>query len=152
MSEEIDQKHELRIIIQYCVRRGLTVTETFNEMNSTYGEDIVTESTVKKWHKRFREERKSVNDDPRSGAPVSATTEATIEKAKKLIEDDPKMTLEDLANHLGISKGSAFSITSNHLDMQRICAVWIPHYLTTNQMNKRVEICLKCTKMRETNF
>ena len=40
---------------------------------------------VQLWHNRFKERRKDVNDDARSGRPSTSTTDENIEAVKKMI-------------------------------------------------------------------
>ena len=49
------------------------------ELATPLGPDAPAYRTVAKWAKRFREGREDVNDDLRSGRPVSELTDENIE-------------------------------------------------------------------------
>ncbi|KAF7239972.1 Dynein heavy chain 6, axonemal [Varanus komodoensis] len=45
-------------------------------------------STVQKWSSEFKRGRESIEDDPRSGGPVTATTKENVKKIEKLVLED----------------------------------------------------------------
>ena len=53
------------------------------------GPDAPAYRTVAKWPERFREGREDVNDDLRSGRPVSELTDENIELVQQVITNDP---------------------------------------------------------------
>ena len=60
---------------------------------------------------------------------------------KQLIEEDPRLTLRCLADHLGCS----YTAVEKHLkDIGKTwkCGVWIPHQLSPQQLQMRVDSCM----------
>ena len=45
---------------------------------------------------RFDSEQWSLEDDPRSGAPVTATCENNVERVHQLLDDDRRLTFDEL--------------------------------------------------------
>ena len=62
---------EQRINLKFLVRLGKTPTETFNLLQEVYGDATMSRTRIFEWHKRFREGREDVEDDPKSGRPTT---------------------------------------------------------------------------------
>ena len=71
------------------------------------GEDSLSYSTVRRWVNLFREGRASVQDAPRPGAPKLATNSDKLSEVKEYVDSFPHSSVEDVANNVGISTGSA---------------------------------------------
>ena len=83
-----------------------------------------------KWVRRFKEGRQSIEDDERSGRPVSVTTQKKVVVVKKV---DSRYTVEELAQVSGISSSSTYRILTEKLNLEKVCARWVPHILTLEQ-------------------
>ena len=59
----------------------------------TFGESAMSGTNVQLWYNRFKEDRKYVNDDTRSGRSSSLTTDENIEAAKKMILNKCRFTI-----------------------------------------------------------
>ena len=55
------------------------------ELATALGPDAPAYRTVAKWAERFREGREDVNDDLRSGRPLSELTDENIELVRQVI-------------------------------------------------------------------
>ena len=55
------------------------------------------------WHKRFSTGRDDVGDDPKSGRPSTSRIETNIEKVKRLIRCDRKLTIRMMTEQLGLA-------------------------------------------------
>ena len=49
------------------------------------------------WHKRFKEGREEVEDEPRSGRPSTSRTEDNIEFVKQMVRADRRLTVQMIA-------------------------------------------------------
>jgi len=47
-------------------------------LQQPYGDRAIKQFQVEDWHKRFRDGRETIDDDPRSGRPSTSTNEATV--------------------------------------------------------------------------
>ena len=50
------------------------------------------------WYNRFKEGRENVNDDTSPGPPNAAITDENIEAVKKMILDNRRITIRDVAD------------------------------------------------------
>ena len=107
---------------------------------TVFGEETCSESTVKKWSLRFRGGRESIEDDPRIGQPVTATTANNIALVAEMCDSDLHITVEQLAGTLDLSTGSVHTILTKHLGMSKICSRWVPHFLTQAQKKNRLRM------------
>jgi hypothetical protein len=83
-----DKNLEQRINIKFCVKIGKTTTETSALLTVAYCEYAIKKSSVFEWHRRFKEGRESVQDDPRvanlwyvrlsRGRCITTTLHATV--------------------------------------------------------------------------
>ncbi|XP_061195372.1 histone-lysine N-methyltransferase SETMAR-like [Saccostrea echinata] len=56
------------------------------------------------------------------------------------MESDERVTVEELASMYDISSGTAFTILSQHSDMKRVSARWIPKLLTDEDKTRRLHL------------
>ena len=65
-----------------------SATESVASLTEAYGDATVSRTTVFKWHKAFTEGRENVEDDPRSGRPVSSTNDQNVEVVRAVMAKD----------------------------------------------------------------
>ena len=75
MQENIEQRYAIKL----CVKLNKSATETFASLNQAYGDTTLSRTMVFKWHKAFKEGRENIEDDPRSGRPISSTNDENVE-------------------------------------------------------------------------
>jgi hypothetical protein len=77
-------------------------------------------------------------DDERSGRPKEAVTDENIKKVHKIILNDRRVKLiETLKIRVG-------HIVYEYLDMQKLCAKWVPLMLIFDQNQQRVDDSEQC--------
>ena len=79
----------------------------------------------------------STEDDARSGRPKEAVTDENIKKVHKIIFDNRKVKLIEIAETLKISKERVGHILDGYLDIRKLCLKWVPRELTTDQKQQR---------------
>ena len=89
---------------QIFAEKGLGPKEIHVDMVATLGNDAPALSTVKKWAGEFKRGRESLEDDPRSGHPSTATTQENIDCIHKMVMDDRYLTVNHIANVISISR------------------------------------------------
>ncbi|XP_029643454.1 protein GVQW3-like [Octopus sinensis] len=96
-------------------------------------------TTVYKWIQRFKEGRDDFEDDSRLEPQKK---DKNIEAARNLIEEDRRITVNQIATSLDISYGSANSILHDNLGLCKLSAQWIPKALRPDQQNLRSDLSL----------
>lgn len=142
---------EHRSVIKFLTKEGSLPSEIYDRMVNVYGNDAPSLSTVKKWAALFKAGRASVQDDPRSGRPVEVVTDEKCDAVRRLVEEDRRIKVFQLAEEVGISVGSVETILHDKLGLSKVCARWVPKMLTTAQMNDRVAASKEIQKMITAN-
>jgi histone-lysine N-methyltransferase SETMAR len=126
-----------RYVIQYFHLKGLSPTNIKTELDSTLGESAPSFTTIKYWVAEFKRGRKSCQDEHRSGRPNEVTTPEMVTKIHKMVLDDRRLKVRELADMVGISKSAVHRILTENLDMKKLCARWVPRLLTIEQKQRR---------------
>ena len=78
----------------------------------------------------------------RPGRPKTSVTKVNIAAVKIVVEQDARLSVNDIASCTCISEGSVQTTLKKHLDLRKVCARWVPHLLTEEQKTQR----LKCAR------
>jgi histone-lysine N-methyltransferase SETMAR len=130
---------------------GIKATAIHEELVAVFGESAPSFDTVARWIRHFSDGRSSLEDEQRSGRPCTSLSRDIVARAEALIHEDPSVTLRFLSLELGISYGSAHTIMHDHLKRSKKCARWVPHQLSEEQKNQRVQMCQEWLAMFEPN-
>jgi len=109
-------------------------------IQKAYG-DAALSRTIFEWHKRFREGRKSVKDDERSGRPTTSRTDDNIAAVQKMIKEERNVMSRLIAYTLGIPKTVVLRFLREYLKKRKLCSRFDPHAPTREQMDERVAAC-----------
>ena len=109
-------------------------------LTAAFGESTLSKKNVYKWYKLFTERREDVNDDARPGRPSTSTTDENVEEVKKIVMENRRITIREVAEDVGISVGSCHAIFSDVLDMKRVAVKFVPKLLNFDQKNCRMSI------------
>ena len=127
--------------IFYNWRIGLTYKGCHVCLEQAWGEQAPSDHTVFNWFREFQLNKFSVQDAPRSASPSTSVTEQTIDAVRKIIEDDPHSTHQQIETILGISSTPINSIIHDYLNLRKVCARWVPHTLTNDQKQPGLQFC-----------
>jgi histone-lysine N-methyltransferase SETMAR len=144
MSVRLEKEHLRAIIYDYFLEEKFEKKpkKIHEAITAKYGEDVVHVTTIQRWCNDFRFGRDSLEDAPRCGRPCEAVVDKTIEKCRKLIEEDRRISVGTLSTILNVSKGSVQTIISDHLQAKKVNSKWIPKKLSEDQKRERVS-CAK---------
>ncbi|CAF4875489.1 unnamed protein product, partial [Rotaria sp. Silwood1] len=128
-------------MILYDWKIGLTYKDSHARLVKAWGEQAPSDHTVFNWFREFQRNKFSVHDAPRSGRPSTSVTQQTIDAVRTIIEGDPHSTYQRIETILGISSIAINSIIHDYLNLRKVCAPWVPHTLTDDQKQLRVQFC-----------
>ncbi|GBN79481.1 Putative uncharacterized protein FLJ37770 [Araneus ventricosus] len=106
---------EQRVNIKFCFKLGKTATETHEMLLKMYVVDAVSKKCVSEWFKRFGDGKEDVKEEPRSGRPPISTTPHNIDRVRRMLADDRRLSLRMIAEELKISLDSVSNIIHEHL-------------------------------------
>ena len=118
-----------------------SATETFASLTEAYGDATLWRTMVFKRHNAFKDGRENVEDDPRSGRPISATKDENVEVVRAVMVKDRQLSVGMIAEETGLDKGAVHRILTDHLHMRKICAKLVPKNLSVEQKANRLEMC-----------
>ena len=75
------------------------------ELYAVHGDQVPSLRTVERWYKRFREGQDELEGEARLGGPVTETTSENIEQVRLTIDDDPRVSIEEIQEQTGFSYG-----------------------------------------------
>ena len=133
------EKTEIRAVIKYLHLKGMTASEIHDDMLRTLAESAPSYATVTCWIREFKHGRDSVEDDPRSGRPLTTTTKDNLDLALQMVMQDHRISCHQIAERLGISIERADKILTKELGFSKVSARWVPRLLTPEQK------CTRCT-------
>ena len=123
-------------------------------LQEAFGDNAMGQSKTYLWYKRFKDGRRSVDDDERSGRPSTSTIPENIAEVREAILADRRQTIYDICEIVGLSYGTVLSILTENLNMRRISARFVPRLLSDDQKALRVSACreLKQQARDDPNF
>ena len=132
---------EQRVIIRFLHLRGVQPIEIHRQLIETCGEDVMDVKNVRSWVRQFKEGRTSCENELKAPKPRTSRSGNMIMQAEELVMADRRITVEQIANTLDISVGSAQTILHEDLKMTKVSARWVPRMLTDEHKAARVAMC-----------
>jgi hypothetical protein len=81
--------------------------------------NVYGDSRVAKWQAEFRRGRESIGDDVRPGHPVQMVTDEVCGVVETLVMNDRRIKTREIAESVGISKGSVKTILHEKLGLSK---------------------------------
>ena len=99
----MDETSKQRACVKFCFKTGKTVSETYKLLKTAFGDKCLSRSNVFVWFDRFKNGRKSVEDDPRPGRPSTSKTDENIVKVRDLVRSERRLTIREMSHELNLS-------------------------------------------------
>ena len=131
---------EQRAVIRFLAAEGVKPSEVYRRMSAQYGSSCLNQRNVYIWIKRFKEGRTSTKDGPRQGRPSEVNTPEKQQAVNDLVLAERRITVEETAQQLDISTGTAHHIILEVLKFSRVSCRWVPKMLTPEHKQNRLDI------------
>jgi len=128
-------------MIFYDFKKGLSYKQCHESLRQCFGDECPSEATVSFWFREFKRGRTDFEDETHSGRPAEAATPENVERLRQLVKEDPRITMRDVEQHLAIGSAAAQKLVHEHLGLTKRSARWVPHNLTEDQKQARVDWC-----------
>jgi hypothetical protein len=129
--------HEQRVCVKFCVKLEKTFTETLEMLNQAFGNQSMGRTQTFDWYNRFKDDRISIEDDPRSGRPSTSTDDQHVAQVRSVIRSNRRLTVREVAEECDISLGSCHNILTEKLGMHLVATTFVPRLLTDEQKEQR---------------
>lgn len=110
-------------------------------LKEVFGDNAMSRARVFEWHKRFYEGREEVEDDERSGRPVTVRSDENVQKINGIVRTDRRLSTRMIADMVNTNRETVRQILHDELNMTKICAKMVPKNLTQEQKDHRKNIC-----------
>ena len=117
---------EKRNCIKFCVK-------------TAFEESTISRTQGQLWYNRFKEGREDMNNKARPDRPTTSTNVENIETVKKMILDNRRITIREVADNVGISFGSCQTIFTDVLGTKRAKIVF--KLITSDQKQCSLRRC-----------
>ena len=87
-----------RAIIEFLVKEEIPTADIHHKLQRVYGDVYMGASSVRRWVKHFKDGNTSIQDQPRSGRPQTASTEPNKKRADEIIKEDRRVTVGRYCN------------------------------------------------------
>ena len=128
-----------RAVIEFLVKEEIPAAEIHQRLQGVYGNVCMGDSSVQRWVKHFKDGNTSIQDQPRSSCPRTASTERNKERVDEIIQDDRRVTADIIAQTLRIGHNAVQEMIVS-LGYRKVCAHWIPRLLTEHHKGQRKAI------------
>ena len=89
-------------------------------LQKAFGDLSTSQKNVYKWYKDFKGGRERVDDLERPGRPLSSTDEQHVNQIKESVHKNRPLTIRDLADTIGISRGPLNTVSKDILGRQLV--------------------------------
>lgn len=131
-------KLEYRALIKFFTLKGLKPQAIEEEIKSVYPTTCPSLRTIERHYNEFKHGRESLEDDHRSGRPATSTNQEKVDAVAKLVDDDRRIRVANIAHTVGISAGSVVEILHEILGYNKVSARWVPRMLSREHKQNRV--------------
>ena len=137
---------EHRAIIKFFTRKRLNAIRISKELQNVYKDSAPSYRTVAKWVAEFKTPERVLEDAPRIDRPPTISADENIEVVERIVMRDRQISIRRLAEELAI----IHEIMNNHMDMKKVCTLWVLKLLTPIQRSNRVHCVVKssCNRVK----
>jgi histone-lysine N-methyltransferase SETMAR len=137
---ELTREH-FRAMIFYDYKSGLDHNQCYQRLSAAVSDCAPSLSTITGWYREFQRGRESLQDEPRPGRPSTACSDENVQLIRDIVNADRRVTYDVIEASVGISSGTVRKILHEELGLKKVTSRWIPHLLTQEEKNARVEWC-----------
>jgi transposase len=121
---------EVRAVIRFLLAERQSAAEIHRRLCRVYGDNVMSDSSVREWCRKFRDGRTDVHDEGGQGRH-STVTDELVEKFDQCVRGNHRLTISELSEEFTqISRTTLYRIVTDRLGYHKFCARWVPKQLT----------------------
>jgi len=109
-------KQAQHAVIQFLLAEGVSGTDIYSRMKNVYGTECMSCTAVFRWCSDFHHGHVSTADMPRRGQAHVVITQESIAAANSLVRENRRISTQEIADSLSVSKGTVDTILHEHLN------------------------------------
>ena len=129
---------DIKSFIKVCTIIGKSASEIYQTLQVPSLSSVLSKDSIFRWAREFKNGKTGISDGRGKTTPRKVNTKSKINAVQAIIEEDSRVSVEQVAKRVGISSGSAWKILHEDLGLRKLSARWIPHILSDE--NKRVRL------------
>ena len=129
------KKIEQQVCLKFFSSNGIKATESLKMLQKCFKESTLSRTQVFEWHKAFSEGREVVENLPHASRRSTSVNDDNIEKVKKLVLENRRVGIREVAEALNVSCGSTQHIVVHVLGIKRVAVRLVPRDLNFLQKN-----------------
>ncbi|XP_014773414.1 uncharacterized protein LOC106871457 [Octopus bimaculoides] len=125
MAGHLELRSKQRAVIEFLVAEGDNPVNIHRRLQHVFEDNTLDYSNVCRFNRPLKDKKVgtvSVADKPHSGWPSPSENPANKAKADALIREDRRITLDELAENLEVSHGSAYNLVES-FGFSKVCAL-----------------------------
>ncbi|CAD5111491.1 DgyrCDS799 [Dimorphilus gyrociliatus] len=147
LAKEVKEgKRRINVSHEYCemyIHEETSSKNIHTRLKSYFGDETLSEASIRRWAIKIKKARKNLEDLPRSGRPKTALTDQNKEAVDRLIREDQTTSQRAIAKNLDNGQ-EAVGKMIKELGYRKICGKWIPYNnLNQDQKEVRVSHCME---------
>ena len=101
------------VVIEFFVKEEIPAADIHHRLQRMYGNVYMGRSSVRWWVKRVKDGNMSIQNQPRSGRPQTASTEPNKKRVDEIITEHRRVTLDAIATKLGLGHNAVQEMTGS---------------------------------------
>jgi len=128
---------------------GKSATEALKLLQETYKEGAFKCAYVFKLHKEYREGRESITNDRDKNPKVTVYMAENIKAVETIVRSDRQLTIDEIADQVGLSHSATHSILHNDLGVSKKSARCVPRLLTDVHKEQQLKMAMNFIKQSQ---
>ncbi len=137
----MESKVEQRTVLRFLTKSGKTPIECWRHMETVFGDQTMSKTRIRVWHKCFLAGRTSFKDDKHTGRPKKTRCAENIQKIRDVLNQDKRKTVHQISAETDIPCSGVHTILKNDLNLSKVAPKVVPKLLTDEQKRFRVRLC-----------
>jgi transposase len=131
---KFERRQESGFVVKYFFIKEWGNRKITTELQTTFRDSAISNSTVKRWIRKFKNSDSSCNDDPRPGQPL-AVLEPVLQK---FLDRHAFSSAKILSRYCRLSPPTVREILRRELGLKTFIRRWVSHLLSDDQKKLRI--------------